>query len=228
MSIKAIIEVFDLSQDNINVDLTILYVDTTVNSIVNIGGASASWASEFTTITLDNFVAVFTPKIIANAVLFGYTIAATDIMWLNPNIISPEQLATFKAATQTKVYNFAPSHSFVTTAAAANGFQVSATRDAEVKYNTTIVSTATITGASQGTVVLEVAATNSATAADWKEVGRFTNGQAITLAIALQSVQTLAGQLSARIPAGYYARLRSISTSGTPTFTFNSGEEVLL
>lgn len=116
-----------------------------------------------------------------------------------------------------------------TTAAAGNGNgnQLSSTRDAQVNYSVTIVTTATIGGASSGTLVLEIAATNSSTAGDWQEVSRFTNGQSITLAVALQSVQTIAGTVSAIVPAGYYRRIRSINNSGSPSFTVNSGQEVL-
>lgn len=120
----------------------------------------------------------------------------------------------------------AQTHSF-TTGTGATGFQVSTTHDAEVRYNVTIATTATIGGGADGTVVLEIAPTNSATAGDWVEVSRFRNGQAITLALVLQSVQTIAGQLSGFVPKGYYAKLRTINNVGTPTYTYNSGQEVL-
>lgn len=228
MAIKAIVQIFDISQDTINVDASIIYVDDSLHTIVNVGGAGASWASEFTTITLDNLVTVFTPKVIANASLFGYTITSTDIMWLSPNVVSPEQLVALKAATLTKVYTNNPSHLFVTTAAAANGFQLSSTRESEVRYSCTIVTAATLASGAVGTIVLEIAATNSSTASDWKEIGRMTNGQVFSLAVAIGCTQTTASELSARVPAGYYIRLRTISTTGTPTFTLNGGQEVLL
>lgn len=125
-----------------------------------------------------------------------------------------------------KTFNNAPARSIVSTAAAANGFQIDTVLDAQVSYSCTIGTTATIGGASSGTLVLEVAPTNSSVAGDWKEIARLTNGQTITLALALQSVQTIAGCLAGLVPAGYYARIRSINNSGTPTFTFNSGQEV--
>ena len=115
----------------------------------------------------------------------------------------------------------------ITTGTGATGFQVSTSSPADGRYSVTIVSTASIAGSSQGTVVLEIAPVNSATTTAWSEVGRCTNGQALSLAITLQSVQTTACQLSAFIPAGWYAKLRSISTAGTPTFTVNSQQEVL-
>lgn len=115
----------------------------------------------------------------------------------------------------------------LTTSTGASGFQVSSTRDSAVNYNVTSSTTATIGGASSITVVLEIAPTNSSTAGDWVEISRFSNGQTITLAVILQSVQTSAGNLGGVIPAGYYAKLRTI-TSGTASASYNTGQEVLL
>lgn len=116
----------------------------------------------------------------------------------------------------------------IVTGTGATGFQISSTRDVDAHYNTTIVTTASIGGSQSGTLVLEIADHNSATAGDWREVGRCTNGQAITLALALQSVQTIGCQLNGFVPQGYYAKIRSINNAGTPTFTFNSSQEVKL
>lgn len=114
-----------------------------------------------------------------------------------------------------------------TTSTGASGFQVSATRDAEVGYNLTTSTTATIAAAASITVLLEIAATNSATAGDWQEIARIANGQTITLAVTLQSVQTLGGRLTGVIPAGYYAKIRTVA-SGTASATYITGQEVLL
>lgn len=124
-------------------------------------------------------------------------------------------------------FNYTPGRSIVTSTGAA-GFQVSSTRDAMVSYSTKIVTTATIAGGQEGYVALEIAPTNSATAGDWKEVGRVTNGQALSLALTLQSIQPVSGSLSALVPAGYYAKVRSVNTTGTPSYTMISGQEVLL
>lgn len=120
------------------------------------------------------------------------------------------------------------SRTIQTVAAQANGWQLSSTKDASVSYSCSITTTATIGGASTGYVVLEVCSTNSATAANWQEIARFTNGQTITLAVALQSIQLISGIVYGMVPAGYYARIRSVSSSGSPTFAYVSGQEVLL
>lgn len=142
----------------------------------------------------------------------GFTITAADVI---------------SEVTPAFSFNNAASHSF-TTSTGATGFQVSASRNVMVNYSVTIATTATIGGSASGTVVLEVASTNSSTPSDWVEIARFTNSQSITLALALQSVQTLAGLLMGLIPTGYYVKLRTINNSGTPSYTFNSGQEVLV
>lgn len=126
------------------------------------------------------------------------------------------------------------SHSFgnltptIVTGTGATGTQLSATNDVQMNYSVTIATTATIGGGASGTVVLEICSTNSATPASWIEIARVTNGQVITLAIALQSVQTTAGGLSGILPLGFYRKIRSINNTGTPTFTSNPGQEVII
>lgn len=127
-------------------------------------------------------------------------------------------------------FNNAPSHSIVTVAAAANGFQVSATKLVLVSYSVKIVSLVQIGVATnvEGYVVLEVAATNSSTASDWAEIGRVSNGQNIGLALALSSTQSTGLSMSGVVPSGYYTRLRSVNVSGVPTYSFISGQETTL
>lgn len=120
-----------------------------------------------------------------------------------------------------------PTRTIQTVAASANGIQISATRDADARYSVTTSTTSTIAGASTVTVVLETCATNSATAVSWTTVGTIQNSQTLSLAVALQVVQTLTQEISAIVPAGYYSRLRS-TTTGTGSATFASGQEVLL
>lgn len=165
---------------------------------------TAAWS------TNDQIVAAMATAIMAYSTTHSYGLTSSDL--LNP----------LMAATPTAL-----SLSLVTGTGAV-GTLISATNSAFVYCSVTIATTATIGGAASGTVVLETAPTNSATAGDWVEIDRFTNGQAITLAIALQSVQTLGGAVSGFVPAGYYVKLRSINNSGTPTYSFNSGQKTLI
>lgn len=126
-----------------------------------------------------------------------------------------------------RVFNNTPSHSIVTTAAAANGFQLSTTRDASVSYSVLITVTASIASGQSGYVVLEIASTNSVTATDWVEIARESNSQVYTLAVAIQGVQGNGTPLTGKVPAGYYCRLRSVNVTGTPAYSYLSGQEVL-
>lgn len=124
----------------------------------------------------------------------------------------------------------APGRTLVAVAAAANGFQIDASRDAFATYSVAItcaVQIGVVTNVS-GYVVLEVAATNSSTAADWTEIGRITHAENIGLALALSATEVIGGAMSGIIQAGWYARLRSVNVAGTPTYAVHGQQEVKL
>lgn len=125
-------------------------------------------------------------------------------------------------------FNASPARSIVTVAAAANGFQPDSTRDVLVSYSLAITTTVSLTGNASGYVVLEISPTNSATASSWVETGRLTSGQSGTLVIGLVLTQVTGGSISAVIPAGYFARMRSVNVAGTPTYALNAQQEVKL
>lgn len=126
-----------------------------------------------------------------------------------------------------KSFDNAPTRTIQTTAAAANGWRLSTFRDSHVSYSVTIATSVSLSGSSTGYVVLEVAATNSTTASDWKEIARATSGQSGTLVIGLVLNQSGGGVLSGLVPANYFVRIRSVNTAGTPTYTVNGCQEVL-
>lgn len=124
--------------------------------------------------------------------------------------------------------NNSVARSIVTVAAAANGWQISATQNSTVQYPVQISTTSTIGGPSSGIIVCEICSTNSATAANWVEVDRFRNDQTITLAIVLQSIQTVGAKVNATVPAGWFVRVRSFAATGTVTYsTTTTGQEIL-
>lgn len=127
----------------------------------------------------------------------------------------------------TRSFNNTPGRSIVT-GTGATGFQVSATRDAQVAASVGIVTTASIGSGQDGYIAMEIASTNSATPSDWVEIGRVRNGQTFTLAVAVQGVQTIAGDIVRIVPAGYYVKYRSVNVTGTPSTSWVSGQEVLL
>jgi hypothetical protein len=122
--------------------------------------------------------------------------------------------------------NNTPSLSIQTVAAAANGTRISTTNNVGVNYSVTINTSVSISGNSSGYVVLEVCPTNSTTASDWLEIARVINGQSGTLVIGLTLNQAGGGMIGGMIPIGYYHRLRLVTVAGTPSATFNSGQQI--
>jgi hypothetical protein len=106
-------------------------------------------------------------------------------------------------------------------------FQVSSTRDSEVRYSVDISTTVSLSGGAVGRVVLEMA-TNAAFTTGVQELQSFGNGNTGTLVVGLVLTQLATACLSGEVPAGNYVRLRTVNTTGTPTFTYISGQEVLL
>lgn len=112
------------------------------------------------------------------------------------------------------------------TRALNTAFQISATRDAWVSYSVQITVTASIAGGQNGDVVLEVASDSGFTT-NVQTLAISGLGQTYTLAVALQGVQPQTGVVTGYVPAGYYARLRTVSATGTPAFAYRAGQEVL-
>lgn len=124
-----------------------------------------------------------------------------------------------------------PVQSLPTQAAATRAlntvFQVSAARPALVSYSVQLTVTATIGGGQVGDVILEIASDSAFTTAV-QTVAITGLGQTYSLAVAIQGVQPQTGVVAGVVPAGYYARLRTVSTTGTPVFTYRAGQETLL
>lgn len=116
----------------------------------------------------------------------------------------------------------------LTSGTGATGFRPSTVRDTQVSYSVQIDTTVSVSGNSTGYVVLEICPTNSATAGDWVEISRIASGQSGTLVVGLTLNQIGGGCLSGIIPAGYYAKQRTVNTAGTPAFTARGQQEVLI
>lgn len=115
-------------------------------------------------------------------------------------------------------------HSLVTSTG-ASGFQISSTRNTMVTYAVNIATVASLGAPSAGYIALEIAPTNSATATDWYEVGARCRVDNTVGLLAVQSSQGGGCSFSTIVPAGYYAKLRTVTVSGSPTFTYISGSE---
>lgn len=174
-------------------------------------------------------------SIIAGTGLSGGTITSTGTISL-PNTGTAGTYSGITTDTQGRVtagtarsFANASARSISTTNNSANGFQLSTAQDAAVTYPVTISTTATIGGPSSGTILLEICATNNATGAAWTTINTFTNNQTITLAVVLQSIQAITHNVAGIVPAGWFARVRSIASTGTVTYsTSTTGQEVLL
>lgn len=108
----------------------------------------------------------------------------------------------------------------------ATGTQISTAKDSTVRVNVSTSTTSTIGGASTSLVALKICSTNNATEASWTTVATLENDQTIILALALQSLQVVKGQLCADVPAGWYAKLVNSGT-GTHTESYVTGQKTI-
>lgn len=106
-------------------------------------------------------------------------------------------------------------------------YQISATRNCLVSYSVDISCSITLTAGQVGTVTLQYA-DNSAFTTNVVEVCRTVNGNSGVLTLGLNLVQDITGVVSGFIPSGKYCRITTANTTGTPSFAFRSGQEVLL
>lgn len=106
-------------------------------------------------------------------------------------------------------------------------FQVSAIRDANVRYSVDISTSLTLAGGQSGTAYLEISPVSDFSSGT-QEIARFVNGNTGAVVVGVSITQNVTSALNGYVPAGYYVRIRTQNNSGTPTFNFRSGQEVLL
>lgn len=203
------------------------FIDTSTNLAIESFNSYLEFGVDLINYTTQELFSALESKILARATVLGVTVTTADIIYGPPGMFKKSDMTALSNAVLPKSFNYTPGRSIVT-GTGATGFQVSSTREAVVTYSAKITTTATIAGGQEGYVVLEIAPTNSATAGDWKEVGRVTNGQALSLALTLQSIQPVSGILMGLVPAGYYVKVRSVNTTGTPTYSMVSGQEIMI
>lgn len=108
----------------------------------------------------------------------------------------------------------------------AVGTQISGTKDSTIRCGVSTSTTSTIGGASTSLVSLKICSTNNVTEGSWTTIATLENDQTITLAIALQSLQIIKGQLCADVPAGWYAKLVNSGT-GTHSEVSIGGQQTI-
>lgn len=172
-------------------------------------------------------------SVVVGTGLSGGTITSTGTVSM-PNVGTASTYSGVTTDAQGRVsagtirsFTNAATKTLVTSPTAQGGVVLDASRDVSASYWVDSSITTNIGGTSSLTVFLEIAATNSATAGDWTTISKASNGNTITLAIALQSVQPQTLNLGAIIPAGQYMRVR-YATAGTASATYGGGQEVKL
>lgn len=106
-------------------------------------------------------------------------------------------------------------------------FQISATRPVLVMYSVRITTTVSIGSNQDGDVILEVASDSGFTTnVQTLSIGE--NGQTVSLAIALNSIQAQTMVVSGFVPTGYFVRLRTVNNTGTPVYLYRAGQEILM
>lgn len=105
-----------------------------------------------------------------------------------------------------------------------SSFRPSTTRNVLVSYSVSIATTLSLTTGQAGTAILET----STDGTTWSTVSQIANANTGSLTIGLNLTQTITGVLAGVIPANSFARIRTVNNTGTPTFTYVSGQETLL
>lgn len=179
-------------------------------------------------------------------VAFIDSMGNNDQQQINFNINSTDTIAQIKSNIMTVAQTYASSASYTiidwvwfgeptlgnTSTLSVNSvsrslnsaFQISSVTQAFVHYSVDIASTLSLTTGQTGTVVLEYA-DNSGFTTGVTTVQSSDNGNTGTLAIGLGLVQTIGVSVGGVIPAAKYVRIRTVNTTGTPTFTYKSGQE---
>lgn len=102
-------------------------------------------------------------------------------------------------------------------------FQISTSQDALVSYAVDISASALLLAGTAGRVILEYA-NEAAFTSGVTTVQQSMNSAGGVLNVATATTATLTGC----VPSGKYVRLRTVNISGTPTFTMQTSQEVLL
>lgn len=105
-------------------------------------------------------------------------------------------------------------------------YQPSTSQDTFVSSAVDIACTLTLSGGQTGTVIFEIA-DDSGFTTNVQTVNSTANGNTGTLTIGLSLTQTATASVCGGVPKSKYYRLRSVNTTGTPTFTMRSIQEIL-
>lgn len=164
-------------------------------------------------------------SIVAGAGLSGGTITTSGTISL-PNTGTAGSYSGVTTDAQGRVTAGTSRSQSAATRTLNSAFQISASRDAWATYSVQITVTASIGGGQDGDVFLDIASDSGFTA-NVQSLSVAPCSQTYTLAVAIQGVQKCSANVSGFVPAGYYARLRTVNNTGSPSYAYRLGQEVL-
>lgn len=221
MAIKAIVtHVSQIGPTDIAVNIVASFIDTSLNQAIDLASLNPLFGTDLVNYTPTEFIASMQSQILAYAATKSYSMTASDILWSIPNAFTATEITSLKSSITARSFSAA-------SRTLNSAFQISTTRDSIVSYAVDIASTISLTSGQNGTVVLEYA-DNSGISTNVVTVNSCANGNTGSLTIGLNLTQTATATLSGMIPAGKFARIRTVNTTGTPTFTYRTGQEVLV
>lgn len=191
---------------NVKLSVVTAFYDTTNNVIFDNLGIDIDVSSALTSV--DVYTASMA-SILAYSATNSYGLSASDIIWS----FGSTGAATRSFANPTRTLNSA--------------FQISTTQDAIVNYTVDIAATISLTSGQAGTVTLQYA-DDSGFTTNVKTVQSSVNGNTGSLTLGLNLTQTATAALGGVIPTGKYVKIITANTTGTPTFTMRSAQEVLI
>lgn len=120
-----------------------------------------------------------------------------------------------------------PARSFSSVTPTLNScFQLSATRDARVSFGVDVTVSVTLGGTPKGSVYLRYYTDSGCTTAQQTVIsGSSGLPSTLSVVVGLQNLGTIS--LAGTIPAGTWARVETVSDSGTPTFATRQGQVIL-
>lgn len=99
-------------------------------------------------------------------------------------------------------------------------YQISSSNASEISLSVEMSCVLTSSGGQGGDIILEVSQDGLT---NWIYVAQFSASNTGTLTAGLTTTQVTGGQLKVSLPIEYYWRLRTNTTTGSPTYTFNGG-----
>lgn len=103
-------------------------------------------------------------------------------------------------------------------------YQLSSTNSSYITVSPQVSCAHSVSGGQSGTVTLEISPNGST---GWIFIGVLVGENTGSLSLGINTVDVTGCQLSTTLPPGYYWRLTTANVTGTPTYTFNGGAEIV-